>query len=71
VAKIKFGEYRGLYLVGDKSAGRIMDVQTVTPDGDSAPLPPLAYVARKIEPNYKTLPWREDVKIRREPPKSN
>jgi hypothetical protein len=71
VAKIKFGEYRGLYLVGDKATGRITDVQTVTPDGDSVPLPLLVYVARRIEPNYKTLPWREDIKIRREPPKSN
>ena len=39
MAKIKFGAYRGLYFVGDKATGRITDVQTVTPDGDSIPVP--------------------------------
>jgi hypothetical protein len=61
---MKFGAYRGLYLVGDKATQRIVTVQVVDPDGNSIPMPFLEYVERKIEPNHTTLPWREDIKIK-------
>lgn len=70
VNKIKFGVYRGLYLIGDKATTRIISVQVVNPDGDSMTMPVLAYVERKIEPDYTTLPWRDDIKVKPAKPKS-
>jgi hypothetical protein len=62
--------YRGLYLVGDKAAGRVAHVQVVDPDGEAVPLSLNEYVARGIEPNFKTLAWRDDIKMKWAPPKS-
>lgn len=62
---------RGLYLIGDKAAGRITHVQIVDAAGDTIPLPLNAYVARGIKPNFETLPWREDIKIRWAHPRGN
>jgi hypothetical protein len=52
--------YTGLFLIGDKAANRITHVQVVNTDGNSIPLPLADYVARGIQPDYKTLPWREN-----------
>jgi len=54
--------YRSLYLIGDKKTGRITDVQVVDVGGASIPLPLADCVARGVEPNYRTLPWQEDIK---------
>jgi hypothetical protein len=62
---------RGLYLIGDKITGRVTHVQIVDAAGDTVPLPLNAYVARGIKPNFETLPWREDIKIRWAKPKSD
>ena len=53
--------YRGVFLIGNKAANRITDVQVVDAGGNTIPLPFAEYVARGAEPNYKTLPWQEDV----------
>jgi hypothetical protein len=60
-----FDGYRGLYLIGDKATGRVMDVQVVDAEGNTYRMPFLVYVQRKIEPNYATLPWWEDVNLSR------
>jgi hypothetical protein len=62
-AMINFGTYRGLYLVGDKAKNHIKTVRVVNPEGNSVPFTLVEYVARRIEPNFRTLPWREDIKI--------
>jgi len=54
--------YRGVYLIGDKKAGRITFVRVednVRGRQDSLPL--AVYVARGIEPVHQKLPWQEDV----------
>jgi hypothetical protein len=61
--------HRGLYLIGDKAAGRVTHVQIVHAAGDTIPLSLNAYVARGIKPNFESLPWREDIKIRWAQPK--
>ena len=58
-------EYRGLYLIGDRATKHIADVQVVDADGKTRRMPFLAYVQRRIEPNYTALPWWEDVKLSR------
>ena len=55
--------YRGVYLVGNKKTGRITDVQVVDVGGIQHPLPLHEYVNRGVDPNYKTLPWQEDVQV--------
>ncbi len=55
---------RGLYLIGDKAKGLISYVQVIDLEGDGIPLQPHEYVARGLEPDYKTLPWREDIKLK-------
>jgi len=62
--------YRGLYLVGDKAANRITDVQVVDTGGISIPLPLVDYVNLGVQPDYKTLPWHEDTTIKPAKPKS-
>ncbi len=52
--------YRGIYLIGDKAKGLISHVQVIDLAGEGTPLPPHEYVTRGIEPDHKTLPWRED-----------
>jgi hypothetical protein len=66
---VKPSTYRGLYLVGDKIAGRITHVQVIDHSGTAISLQLHEYVARRIEPTYKTLPWRDDIKIKWAKPK--
>jgi len=67
---VKPTTYRGLYLIGEKAASRILAIQVVDRSGDTVSFPLHEYVARGIEPNYETLPWRQDIKISRAQPKS-
>jgi hypothetical protein len=53
--------YRGLYLVGSKLNRRIRAVHIVNSAGKSITLRLSEYISRGIEPEYKTLPWQEDV----------
>ncbi len=62
--------YRGIYLIGDKAKGLISHVQVIDFNGNGNPLRPPEYVTRGIKPDYKTLPWREDIKASRAQPKS-
>jgi hypothetical protein len=57
-----FGDHRGLYLIGDKKTGRITDVRVVDHEGHQQLLPFVVYAARGVEPNYRTLPWQEDIR---------
>jgi hypothetical protein len=45
---------RGVYLIGSK----IVDCA-----GNSTTLRLKDYISRKIEPEYKTLPWQQDVAL--------
>ena len=55
--------YRGLYLIGDKKTGRITNVQLEDNNrGRQHSLPLAVYLARGIEPDYRTLSWQEDIK---------
>jgi hypothetical protein len=63
-------KYRGLYLVGNKLNRRIRAVHVVDSAGKSATLRLRDYVSCGIEPEYKTLPWQEDVVFRSADPKS-
>jgi hypothetical protein len=55
--------YRGLYLIGDKKTGRITSVQVEdNTKGRKDSVPFAVYLARGIEPDYRTLPWQEDIK---------
>ncbi len=62
--------YRGIYLIGDKAKDLISHVQVIDSNGNGNPLRPHEYVTRGIKPDYKTLPWREDIKASRAQPKS-
>jgi hypothetical protein len=53
--------YRGVYLVGNKRQRRIKAVHIVDSAGRHTTVRLSDYVSRKIEPDYKTLPWQEDV----------
>jgi hypothetical protein len=53
--------YRGLYLVGNKTNRRIRAVHVVNSAGNPTRLRLSEYISRGIEPEYKTLPWQEDV----------
>ena len=64
-------DYRGLYLIGDKKTGRITDVQVVDDGGYQHSLPFAVYATRGVEPNYRTLPWQEDIKETPASPASN
>lgn len=61
--------YRGLYVVGDKRKGSIRAIQVVDEGSGIHSLSIAEYVARGFEPNYKTLPWEEDIKPRAAAPK--
>jgi hypothetical protein len=61
--------FTGVCLVGDKTAGRITDVQVTAPDGHSIPLPLDQYLGRDLWPDYETLPWCEDLKEKLRPSK--
>jgi hypothetical protein len=55
------GTYRGLYLVGNKRAQSIRAVQIVDSASRQGTVRLSDYVSRGIEPEYKTLPWQEDL----------
>jgi hypothetical protein len=63
VIRVKFGAYRGLYLIGDKATNQIADVQVLNPDGKSISMPLIEYLQSRIRPNHTTLPWRDDVEL--------
>jgi hypothetical protein len=54
---------RGVYLIGSKLAQRVRAVQIVDCAGNSTTLRLKDYISRKIEPEYKTLPWQQDVAV--------
>jgi hypothetical protein len=54
---------RGVYLIGSKLAERVSAVQIVDCAGNSASLRLKDYISQKIEPEYKTLPWQQDVAV--------
>ena len=61
--------YRGLYKIGDKTTGRVTDIQVVDRGGSSIPLPLVDYVNRGVEPPYQTLPWQGEVAFKPAEPK--
>jgi hypothetical protein len=54
---------RGIYLIGSKREERVRGVQIVDRAGNSTTLRLKDYMSRKIEPEYKTLPWQQDVAV--------
>ena len=54
---------RGVYLIGSKLAQRVRAVQIVDCAGNSTTLRLKDYISQKIEPEYKTLPWQQDVAV--------
>ena len=54
---------RGAYLIGSKLAQRVRAVQIVDCAGNSTTLRLTDYISQKIEPEYKTLPWQQDVAV--------
>lgn len=62
--------YRGLYLVGSKRAQRVRAVQVMDSAGKCITLRVREYVSRGIQPEYKTLPWQEELAVRPANPKS-
>ncbi len=54
---------RGAYLIGSKRDKRVRAVQIVDCAGNSTTLRLKDYISRKIEPEYKTLPWQQDVAV--------
>ncbi len=64
-----FAAYRGLtmargaYLIGSKRAHRVRAVQIVDCAGNSTTRRLKDYISQKIEPDYKRLPWQQDVPV--------
>jgi hypothetical protein len=54
---------RGAYLIGSKLAQRVRAVQIVDCAGNCTTLRLKDYISQKIEPEYKTLPWQQDVAV--------
>jgi hypothetical protein len=54
---------RGVYLIGSKFAQRVRAVQIVDCAGNSTTLRVKDYLSRKIQPEYKVLPWQADVAL--------
>jgi hypothetical protein len=54
---------RGVYLIGSKLAQRVRAVQILDCAGNSTTLRLKDYISQKIEPEYKTLPWQQDVAV--------
>ena len=54
---------RGVYLIGTKLTQRVRAVQIVDCAGNSTTLRLKDYVSRNIQPEYKILPWQEDVAL--------
>ncbi len=69
LAQRAFAAYRGLtmargaYLIGSKHAHRVRAVQIVDCAGNSTTLRLKDYISQKIEPDYKRLPWQQDVPV--------
>ena len=57
--------YRGVFLIGNKAANRITDVQVVDAGGNTIPLPFAEYVARGAEPNYRRFLGKKTSKPNR------
>ena len=58
--KVMAGTYQGLYLVGNKRAQTIRAVQIVDSAGRHTTIRVSDYISRGM-PEYKTLPWQEDL----------
>jgi hypothetical protein len=56
---------RGVFLIGSKVAQRVRAVQIVDCAGNSTTLRLKDYVSHKIQPEYKLLPWQDDVALAR------
>jgi hypothetical protein len=54
---------RGAYLIGSKRDKRVRAVQIADCTGNSTTLRLKDYISRKIKPEYKTLPWQQDVAV--------
>jgi hypothetical protein len=54
---------RGAYLIGSKRDKRVRAVQIVDCTGNSITLRLKDYISRKIKPEYKTLPWEQDMAV--------
>jgi hypothetical protein len=54
---------RGVYVIGTKRIQRVRAVQIVDCAGNSTTLRLKDYLSRKIQPEYKVLPWQEDVAL--------
>ena len=54
---------RGVYLIGSKLTQRVRAVQIVDCAGNSTTLRLKDYLSRKIQPEYKVLPWQDDVAL--------
>ena len=59
----RWGMARGVYLIGSKLAERVRAVQIVDCAGNSTTLRLKDYISRKIQPEYKVLPWQDDVAL--------
>jgi hypothetical protein len=65
------GNYRGLYLIGDKPAKKVTGVLVENlANGDTVTVSLIEYVNRRIEPPDRTLPWKEDVEAKPAAPKA-
>jgi hypothetical protein len=54
---------RGAYLIGSKRDKRVKAVQIVDCAGNSTTLRLKDYISQRIEPEYKALPWQQDVAV--------
>ena len=54
---------RGAYLIGSKRDKRVRAVQIVDCTGNCITLRLKDYISRKIKPEFKTLPWQQDVAV--------
>ena len=59
----RWGMARGVYLIGSKLTQRVRAVQIVDCAGNSTTLRLKDYLSRKIQPEYKVLPWQDDVAL--------
>jgi DNA invertase Pin-like site-specific DNA recombinase len=60
---------RGAWLVGDKETRRIAAVNVQHLNDSVSPMPLTEYRLHGVEPEYQTLPWEEDIKMRPATPK--
>jgi hypothetical protein len=62
--------YRGIYLIGNKAAGKVTNIQVVDIGGSSISLSLTEYLNRGVRPNYQLLSWQEDLPPKVATPKS-